>query len=445
MLKKIKNSLIKNKILFLILFFSFAISVAYSFHFKIQPMVDARSYDVIAINIVNGQGYREDLDIDVAYDTAIARIGPLYEYFLAGIYKIFGHHYEAVWLIQAALHALTAYLIYLICLLIFRETEKRQQIALIAAAIIGFYPDLIEISSMLMTETFYLFLVCLMLYIFFYYFDKYKFWSAMALGAVSGLAVLARPPVLFFIPVILFCFFKKSKILLGLVFLAVLLLVFTPWTVRNYKIYDRFMPFGTGGNFNFEIGNYHGATGEQEPSLEQYEFRSTHTMVESAGQSIKQFKSFIWNYPAEFLKLTLLRINKYFSVTRPMGFWFYQKGIGQLLFIFSSAFASVILFVFGLGGFIQSLKQRNPQLSYLLVFTIFTPLILFITVVETRYRFQIYPLLAVLAGFFAVDWWQKKNWWKNKIFWLAIIIIFSNSLLDFLLNIMKVKAKLGLF
>jgi 4-amino-4-deoxy-L-arabinose transferase-like glycosyltransferase len=443
---KMKSFFKADKVLILILLGSFGLSLFYSFHFKIKPQVDARAYDVIASNILLGNGYRENMDKDIAHDYAIARVGPLYQYFLAGLYKIFGHHYEIVWITQAILHALTAWLIYGLSVLIFLNSDYRKEIALLAAAIVGFYPDLIEISAMLMSETLYLFLVCWMLYLFFRYFYKKNNILLIGLVLVSGLAVLARPPVLFFIPIILFYFYKKKMWWQTIVFLLIFAAVLTPWTVRNYMTYGKILPFGVAGNFNLWIGNYHGATGEQEQKPEQYEFVANHEIKEVGDESIRQFKDFLFKYPFEFIKLTILRINKYFSIIRPMGFWFYQKGTGQFLFIFSSALASVFLFVFGIGGAIRSLKHRTQQLNYLLAFTLITPLIIFVSVVETRYRFQIYPLLAIFAAyFFYIYVVRSQKWWADKVLWLSILIISANGFVDLILSIEKFKEKLGSF
>ncbi len=435
-----------NRILALILIGAFLASLFYSFYFQIKPVVDARAYDTIAQNIASGNGYREELQTDLAHDFAIARVGPLYEYFLAGIYKVFGHSYGAVWFWQAWLHALSTWLIYLTVLTIFADNEKKKKMGLWAAAIIGFYPDLIEISAMLMTETLYLFLACLMIYLFFLYFSKSGYWRAALLGLSSGLAVLARPPVLFLIPIVLFYFWRQKLWRPALLFLAVLILVFLPWTTRNYLVYKELMPFGAAGNFNFWIGNYHGGNGEQEPTQEQREFTLIHGVKEINGESMKQFKNFLRDYPAEFVKLTVLRINKYFSISRPMGFWFYQKGIGQMLFVFSSALASIFLFVLGFGGIIRSIIAKKKELWYLTVFTFFVSLIIFVTVVETRYRFQIYPPMAIFAGYFIV--WlknQPKKWWFDRALWLSAGLVFLNGLIDLLLNIERVRERIGFF
>ena len=47
-----------NKKIFIICFLIFVVSAAYAFYFQIRPAVDAQTYDQIAINIINGHGYR---------------------------------------------------------------------------------------------------------------------------------------------------------------------------------------------------------------------------------------------------------------------------------------------------------------------------------------------------------------------------------------------------
>lgn len=432
--------------IFWVILGSFLASLLYAFHFKIEPSVDALAYDKIAWNLIKGNGYRESLENNLSHDYAIARVGPFYEYFLAGIYKIFGRHYELVWLIQAILHALSAWLIFLTTILVLADNQKRKTAGLWAAAIFGFYPDLIEISAMLMTETLFLFLVCLMIYLFFCYIGRPTNQLAAGLALVAGLAVLTRSPVFFLIPVILFYFWRKKLWRQAAIFVLVLILVFIPWTWRNYQIYGQLMPFGAAGNFNFWIGNRLGGDGEQGPTNEQIEFVTTRELKEVNSESTKQFKSFLYSHPLEFIKLTCLRINKYFSVIRPMGFWFYQEGLGQLLFILSSAAASVILFVFGLGGILKTIFLKDKRLYYPLAFAIFTPLIIFVTVVETRYRFQIYPLLAIFAGYFMVRLtFNQTKWWLERTLWLSAALVFSNGIIDLLLSLARLKERLKLF
>jgi len=268
----------------------------------------------------------------------------------------------------------------------------------------------------------------------------------IVLAVVSGLAILARPPIVFFIPIILFYFYKKRRKIDILLYVLFFSLVFIPWTVRNYNTYNTFMPLGAAGSYNLWIGNHEGANGEQEQPQEAVDFIASHEIQELQEESAHQFKSFLVSHPIEFFELTLLRINKYASVMRPMGFWFYQTGLSQFVFLCLSAAFSFVLFVFGLAGMIKSLKLKNHNLYYLLAFTVMTPLIIWITVVETRYRFQIYPLLAIFAGFFITSLKiEKSQIWSNKILWLSMLLIFANGILDLVLSIDRLEERLELF
>lgn len=440
-----KKILAQNKILAAILVLSFLLCLGYSFYFQISPSVDAKAYDLIAQNITAGYGYRSSPASNLSMDGSITRVGPLYEYFLGGIYWVFGHHLAPVWVFQALLHILSAWLIYLVCLKVCSAWDFKRTAALWAAGIFAFYPDLIESSAMLLTETFYLFLVCLFLYFFFLFFERRNYWLAGALGISAGLATLARPTILFFVPVVCFYFWQKRDWKRALVFLAMLGLVFVPWTARNYLVFHKIMPLGAAGAFNFWIGNYHGGSGEQEPTEVHTVYMSTHGFQELQDESIRQFKAFVREYPGEFAKLTALRVNKYFSIVRPMGFWFYQAGWGQLVFILSSAAASVLLFVLGFAGLLRAWRSKNETVYYLAAFILMTPLINFITVVETRYRFQVYPLLAILAGFYLSYLIYEKKIFSQKVLWIATGVIFANGAIDLLLSWDKFWGRLSQF
>ncbi|MBI3633259.1 MAG: glycosyltransferase family 39 protein [Candidatus Vogelbacteria bacterium] len=428
-----KESTYQNKLLTAILALSFLLSAFYSFYFKIVPVVDAAAYDRIAQNIVNGNGYREDMSVDILHDYSISRVGPVYEYFLAVVFVIFGHSYQIVWIIQAFLHVLTVYLIYMLCLEVFPELENRNKVALIAGAIFGFYPDLIEISSMLMGETLYLFFTCALIYLFFRYLDNQSLRNLLSLSFVAGVSVLVRPPIILFLPILSYATYKKVGWSHLLSMAAIILLVFTPWTIRNYSVFHVFMPFGTAGQLNFWIGNHPGSNGEQEAGPVISDFIASHAQTDIQIESMKQFIAFLASSPVEFLKLTLLRINKYFSILRPMGFWFYTSGWRQWLFVLCSAVFSIIVSVLSLSGIIKLLGTLDEKVKYLFLFTFITPLLLFITVIETRYRFQIYPFLAIFAAYFVCTF-QWGNRIEIKILTGAFSAIMVNGLLDGLIN-----------
>lgn len=422
----------KNRAILLIVFFSLVVSLLYSFAYRIEPSVDARAYDTIALNLLSGNGFKEYANLSYDFDPAMLRAGPGYEFFLAGIYWVFGHHYEMVWIIHAFLHALTAGLVYACARLIF--SEQSEKIGLIAAALIGFHPDLIEISAMLMTETLYLFLTVAVLFVFL---KSYKQVNqsgvALGLGALTGLAILTRPPLLLFVLIIAFLYIHKrawnSLILFGVGLVAAL----APWIIRNYAVYGQLIITTLIGPFNLWVGNTLVSDGGQLAGG----FNPVTTFVAEQGiyglsdRATHEFLLFLREHPLVFIELCLIRAIRYFSLIRPMGFWFYQTGWPQLVFVFTSALGIAVLFVSGLAGLISIVKKRKELYWYLVAFTLSAPLLLLPTVVQSRYRFQIYPFLAILGGYAWMEW--KKNQ-DNKRAWIGVIVfLLAISLIDLLL------------
>ncbi len=434
-----------HKKLVLVFAVSFALSIAYSFYHRIEPVVDARSYDAIAQNIVSGEGFKEDRTLSYEFDPSIIRAGPLYEYFLAGVYALFGHSYPAVWVLQALLHVLSAYLVYRISRELF--TEHSETIGLVSAMLIGFHPDLIEISAMLMTETLYLFLVTLTLLAFLKAYQKPEALSrALFLGGSTALSILIRPPVLFFIPIFLFLFVAKKQYRSVGVFLAVVCLCMLPWTVRNYTVYRQFIPTTLIGQYNLWVGNTLLAGGGQlaggvNPAIAYLEGSGASRFAHEAG---KEFRSFVFGHPLVFLKLTVIRIVRYVSLIRPMGFWFYQAGLPQLIFVALSGLSIALLFISGVAGLWRYIREQKELGYYLLALTLTAPLPLIITVVQSRYRFQVYPFLAVPGAYFLVALCHRAEG-VRRIGLITAGILLTISLIDVSMFLPVVLERLGRF
>ena len=255
-----KDKIKKEKLLIIVLFFVFLASVSYAFYYKIKPQVDAAAYDKVAVNITEGNGFRIDPSLPLDKDEAIMYNGPLYQYFLSGVYVVFGHHYEAVWIIQSLLRVLTALLIFLTCSKIFKDDGRR--IGFIAMLFFGFYPDLIEINAMIMTETLFIFLAVLTTYIFARYYDNFNFKGSFFLGSSLALAVLMRSSVSIFILPFLFYFLTRKNYKYLAVFFLAFIVFMTPWTIRNYAVYHRFLPTMANFGYNPWMGNFAGGDGE---------------------------------------------------------------------------------------------------------------------------------------------------------------------------------------
>ncbi len=442
---ELKNFFKKERTILLIILGVFLISTAYAFYFKIQPAVDARAYDQIAVNIIKGNGYRIDQNLPFDKDEGITYQGPLYAYFIAAVYFIFGHHYEMIWLIQALIRAFSALLIYLICKKLFKEEEYRR-IGWIAAVIFGFYPDLIEISAMLMTETFFILLLLIVVYLFVCYYGKFTLSVLVPFSLFFGLAILTRSTIgLFFLP-FLFYFLRRKQIGYAALLILLVALVLAPWTIRNYRVYHTFLPIMANGGYGLYTGNHVGADGGGGVPPNHQEIIAHYGIIGANNYNMAQFKNFIKEHPFTYIKLTLERIVKYFSFIRPMGFWFYQTGWSQFIFVLSSVLASVFLFTFGFAGIFAVFKKerQNGPLIYLIVFAFLTCASVIPVVIETRYRLPIYPFTAIFAGFFIARMLTfKKEYWRYLV--AAFLILFFSSTLNIVLEYNKIIEKLEQF
>ena len=158
---------------------------------------------------------------------------------------------------------------------------------------------------------------------------------------------------------------------------------------------------------------------------------------------MEQFKKTLEERPFEFIKLTTIRAVKYFSPIRPLGFWFYQHGWKQFVFISCSALASFLLFLFGFAGIISSFfkEKRNHLLFYFLSFVFLTFASIVPIIVETRYRLPIYPFMAVFAGFFISRFISFKIEYFNYLIY-SFIFLMALLFVDLSLEYKKILEKI---
>ncbi|MCA1561962.1 MAG: hypothetical protein LC804_17395 [Acidobacteria bacterium] len=113
--------------------------------------------------------------------------------------------------------------------------------------------------------------------------------GALALGAgvLTGLAILVRPAMLFFLPLaVLWLLFRRLPIL-AVALVAASLAVVAPWTARNMRVHGRFVLVASEGGVTFWTGNHPLSRGEGDlaanPDIKraEIEFRRTHAGLTS--------------------------------------------------------------------------------------------------------------------------------------------------------------------
>ncbi len=201
------------------------------------PRSDSRSLDSMTMNILWGRGLSYYFRIYLYYSFRV----PLYPIFLSMIYNFFGHNYLAAKVIQCVISAATVVIIYLIAL----STFRRKSVAVSAGIISVFYLPFIYYAHCLLTETLFIFLLSLSVLLLIHAAQKRSIRIAVCSGVICGLASLTRSSMVSLLP-----FFGlwliavsyrdiKKLVLLVMGFYIALILVMSPWMIRNYRLHGK--------------------------------------------------------------------------------------------------------------------------------------------------------------------------------------------------------------
>ncbi len=392
-----------KKFLWVLLALIFAVSIFYSFHYKIKPSVDAGAYNNIGWNLARGCGYIE-VSANCGHpelDNGIGRVGPGYELFLAAVYKLFGHRVWIIWMIHALLRVFTAFIIYKLAIFIFEEYWYKDKIGLTAAALFGFSIDLITLNAMLLIETLFLFLLALSTYVLLKTLENPNYKSVLISSLLIAVTFLTRPTAAFLlIAMSIILVFQKKIIYAFLLFLFPIMLV-APWAVRSWNIYHHLILSSSTGGYDLWVGNNAASTGGFDKTPEITNYRRAYGIVQSDKRGWSEYFSFIKSEPLKFIDLQYNKTAIYFSLLRPTGFWDYLGNIGKVFTLGLSFIWTAILFGFGLAGlFLTGEDVINLfRKRVFILFAVLQPLSVIPVIVETRYRAPFFIFIAISGAF----------------------------------------------
>lgn len=219
----------RNKIIILIFLVALASGLFWNQKMFGQPIdSDQNLHNEVALNILNGGQF--------VFNGRPAPIEPGYPIFLAGIYKIFGHNYNIVRIIQIILFALSVIFIYLLVEKIFNK-----KITVWSAVIIALFYGLANQAGNILTETLFIFLISVFVWaIYKASLENSCLWFFVS-GAVLGVATLTRGIIQFLPLIIIFnilVFYNKKASFgsafsrAGIFFIA-FVLILLPWFTFN--------------------------------------------------------------------------------------------------------------------------------------------------------------------------------------------------------------------
>lgn len=200
---------------------------------------DTVHYDAAARALLRGEGFGASL----YYSPAFAHycLEPLYPLYMAAIYSLFGLHFLAVRFVDAVMGVAQVYLLYRIALCVY---DRR--VAIFTAVFAGVYPLFVFISGLLYVTQIAAFVLTACAYCFIRYAQTGRV-SWLATGSVAlTLSILTQPVIILSVPLfILWILLKRERtgrrrLADGAILFIIVLAGLTPWTIRNYRVFDRF-------------------------------------------------------------------------------------------------------------------------------------------------------------------------------------------------------------
>lgn len=370
---------------------------------------DEREYLALAQSVSAGRGFTYDARHDTGTAQQFGR-APAYPFFLAVI-GAGAQDYDSVPArVKIAQSIVGALGVWVIGLLARRAAGPAAGVA--AAAIASIYPPLVWICAYVLSEALYSTMALGTVLLLDLALDRAecssnRSWArrggllAIAAGVVAGAAILVRPAMLVFLPLTALWFVRRRRVALAAALLAAALLIVAPWTIRNLRVYDRFVLVASEGGVTFWTGNHPLARGEGDlaanPDIKTAEiaFRAAHPGVTAEALEPLYYREalgYIAAHPGWWVGLLL---KKAFYTVVPAG---PSYALHSPLYRVSSIASYVILLPFALLGIRAWRRQAHrPEALFLLAASALIVNLLFFP--QERFRIPVIdPTLIVCAS-----------------------------------------------
>jgi Dolichyl-phosphate-mannose-protein mannosyltransferase len=221
--------------------------------------------------------------------------------------------------------------------------------------------------------------------------------SFLLLGVSSAVVALVNPALLpSLLAILAWAAWQTRRVaraapLLGLL---TLLLLFSPWPIRNACRFHAFVPLRSTAGFELWMGNRPGATGFLDESLFPMYNKSELASYVAKGEvaymrdKSDQALQYIRSHPAIFIRLTLRRCFRFWAGT--------GSAVGPPIYEFHALLTTLL----GFAGLVLFYRNRMRAFAVLMALPLLLfPLPYYITHAEFRYRVNLDPLLTLLAAY----------------------------------------------
>jgi len=383
-----------------------------------EPAADGIFYRIYAENIARGWGY---IDLD---GSPVVRWMPGWSFLLSALYTLFGSATQVATAANALLDAFTAALLVPLGTRLFDART-----GIVAGGLYACWPGMIFLCGTHMSECLFNLLLAATLLATSHTAEagEGRTRRAAVIGLCLGGAALVKAEPLVMLPGIAWALWRTRITPLGTArelaaVLVVTAAMLTPWTVRNYLAFDRFLPTAASGGIGVQLANHPGASGGQDLLANralQERYRRENlawTAIARNDAGWREAWNFVRQNPGEELRivanklrLTYLGDARGAKLVRGMGppeSWHISPGAWRTLRWTADAywFAMLALAVVGLArrrtGDFAPRADRNPIAVPLLVAGVLVPwLCLHVMMLGgPRYHVPQIPALALFAA-----------------------------------------------
>src|SRR5580700_8919073 len=377
--------------------------IPFVYHEWMDPFVlEHWAFGRIARSLASGRGFGSPFA-----DTGLsALLPPVYSYLLAGIFKIFGNETRASVLAALSLNsvfsALTCVPVFLLAKQAFGERVAKWAGWGWALSPYGVYygADWAWSTCLVTLELSCLFLFAWRLE------DSSRKRDWILFGALCGVAALTEPVVLAVLPLLgIYTLYRRYRLARPWKsqMIAVALagtVVLSPWLVRTYMLFHKFIPVRSGFGLELYIGNngysQHWVNRDLHPNHNDAELAEYERVGEVAymDHKLQQGKEYIRSHPAWFVWMTGRRI-----VYMWTGYWSLDRAyLKDEPLDPPNIFVNTTLSVLAFWGLWRVFRRDHELGVRFAIVLLFFPLTYYISHPETYYFRPVDPLIVVLAA-----------------------------------------------
>jgi len=354
----------------------------------------------IASALASGHGFSSPFP---APSGPTAWLGPVYPMIVAAVFKVAGIYTirsaVAILTLNCIFGALTALAIFFIAKEMFGRT-----VALWSAGTYAVLPYFVNWSTWIWETSLSTLLLALVFLLTLRLERAPSRRRWVLFGLLWGVIALTNAAALTFLPVSVAWLWyhspRRAEMLRSLAVAGLFCVAaVSPWIVRNYSVFGRFVFPRSDFGEELYMGNHEGSEGLcmfwDHPVWNQYEMADFARQGELAYVAVKQRVAMEWirQHPARFAQLTLRRIGFFWFDIPEQGRMAARFGMGSRHALF---FGFALLAFWGLGRAWRSGTKGTALFAGLFLLY---PLVYYITHCHSRYQHPITPQMLVLAVF----------------------------------------------